>query len=63
MKSTHPTDVILTRLAEIEPAARALEESPADRKALTARVLSFADRLLDDLSARRVWSTEPGALG
>lgn len=52
---------ILRRLAEVEPAARALEETPAERRALTARVVAFADEVLDGLASRRVFTTGPGA--
>jgi len=55
------TDAILARLDELEPASRALEETPEERRALTERVVAFADRLLDDLAERRIWSREPGA--
>jgi len=52
---------ILARLAEVEGASRALEESPAQRRALTERVTGFADQMLDGLAERAVWSDEPGA--
>jgi len=55
------TASILERLAEVEPASRALEEGPAQRRALTERVVAFADQLLDGLAARRVWSEGAGA--
>ena len=61
MESTDTTSALLERLAEVEPAARALEESPEERRELTGRAVAFADRLLDELAERPVWSNEPGA--
>ena len=61
MEAIEETDRILRRLAEVEPSALALEEGPEERRALTERVCSFADDLLDGLAERRVWSREPGA--
>lgn len=55
------TESILKRLAEVEPDARALEEGPAERRALTERVVAFADDLLDGLAERPVWNQDAGA--
>ena len=41
------SDAILARLDELEPLSRALEEGPEERRALTDRVVAFADRMLD----------------
>jgi len=54
-------DAILKRLAEIEADSRALEEGPEERRALTEQVVAFADRVLDGLAEREVWSRGPGA--
>jgi len=61
MEAPVTTESILERLAQVEPASRALEEGPAERRALTARVVEFADRVLDRLAERPVWSDGPGA--
>ena len=55
------TESILARLGELEAESRALEEGPAERRALTERVFSFADDVLDGLSERRVWTRGGGA--
>ncbi len=55
------TETILARLDELEPLSRALEEEPDERRLLTERVVAFADKTLDELAGRRIWSTEPGA--
>jgi glutamate/tyrosine decarboxylase-like PLP-dependent enzyme len=55
------TDTLRKRLAEIEPASRALEEEPARRHALTERVVRFADDVLDGLATRKAWDPEGGA--
>jgi glutamate/tyrosine decarboxylase-like PLP-dependent enzyme len=52
------SDDLLRRLDELEPVSRLLEEEPEQRRALTARVVAFADRVLDELADRPVW--EPG---
>jgi glutamate/tyrosine decarboxylase-like PLP-dependent enzyme len=57
----HSTDAILTRLAELEPASRALEETPDERRALTERVVAFADDVLDGLATRPVFTSGAGA--
>ncbi len=54
-------DKIVARLDELEPHSRALEEGPDERRLLTERVIAFADKTLDELAERRIWSTEPGA--
>jgi glutamate/tyrosine decarboxylase-like PLP-dependent enzyme len=54
-------EAILARLDELEPLSRALEETPAERRALTNRVVAFADRMLDGLAERKVWNRGPGA--
>ena len=59
--TTEATTPLLDRLVEIEAAARALEETPAERRALNEHVLAFGDRFLDELAERPVWSNEPGA--
>lgn len=61
MESTDTTNSILERLAQVEPDAMALEETPEQRKILTDRVFAFADGLLDGLAQRPVWSGAPGA--
>ncbi len=61
MESTDTSSLILQRLAEIEPDALALEETPAQRKDLNDRVLAFADNFLDELADRPVWANGPGA--
>jgi len=61
MEPTAATAPILRRLAEVEAAARALEEPPAERRALTERVFEFASGLLDELAERPVWSDAAGA--
>ena len=55
------TESLLARLAEVEPAARALEESPADRRALTDKVCAVGHRILDELSERAIWDQGEGA--
>lgn len=55
------SEAILARLDELEPLSRALEEGPEERRALTDRVVAFADRMLDGLAERKVWSRGPGA--
>ncbi len=55
------SEAILARLDELEPLSRALEEGPEERRALTDRVVAFADRMLDGLAERRVWNRGPGA--
>lgn len=52
---------ILGRLAEVEPAARALEETPAARRALTERVVAFAGDVVDGLATRPVFASGKGA--
>jgi len=54
-------DSLLARLAEVEPAARSLEESPDERRALTARVTDLGHGILDDLAERRIWDRSEGA--
>ena len=54
-------EAILARLDELEPLSRALEEGPEERRALTDRVVAFADQMLDELAERRVWSRGSGA--
>ncbi|MFT5049526.1 MAG: aromatic-L-amino-acid decarboxylase [Chlamydiales bacterium] len=61
MDTLKNTDSILRRLAEVEGASLALEESAEDRRVLTERVVGFADQVLDGLAKRPVWSDEPGA--
>ena len=55
------TESILRRLAQLEPDARALEEEPGQRRALTQHVVAFADRMLDALAERPAWTDEGGA--
>lgn len=55
------TDPIEQRLDELEPTARALEETPAQRREMTARVVAFADALLDGLATRRTFTSGVGA--
>lgn len=52
---------ILARLAALEPASRALEETPAERAALNERVVAFADGVLDGLAERPVFADGAGA--
>jgi len=54
-------DELLARLAEVEPAARALEEGPTERRALTDRVTQLGHRILDHLGERDIWDSTPGA--
>lgn len=61
METEPDVDRLERRLAEVEGASRALEEGPAERRALTERVVAFADGVLDGLAERAVWSREPGA--
>ncbi len=61
MPLTDAIECILQRLKVVEPESRALEEGPDDRRALTERVVAFADDLLDGLADRAPWSREPGA--
>jgi len=49
------------RLSELEPAARALEESPAERVRITERVVAFANEMLEGLSSRKAWAPGEGA--
>ncbi len=55
------SESILNRLDELEPLSRALEEGPEERRALTDRVVAFADRMLDELAERKVWTRGSGA--
>ena len=55
------TDPLVQRLDELEPLSRALEESPAERQALTEEVVAFTDRVLDGLAERKVFTRGPGA--
>ena len=61
MRTREEPTQLLARLRELEPEARALEETPAERRRLTERVLAFTEQLLDGLAQRPVWSTEGGA--
>lgn len=61
MPTAPTTEGLLARLAELEPQSRALEEDASERRVRTDAVVAFADRVLDGLAERRVWSEEPGA--
>lgn len=51
---------LLGRLAELEPIARRLEPSPAERAALQASVGHYASAFLDSLPTRPVFEARPG---
>ena len=61
MSKADPIPSLLARLSALEDAARALEESPSQRRKLDREVSSFADKLLSELPDRPVWSSEGGA--
>jgi len=61
MDPTQSVRELRTRLDAVEPASRALEDGPEARQELNERVLGFADRMLDGLAERPVWSSGPGA--
>ncbi|MFT4538578.1 MAG: aromatic-L-amino-acid decarboxylase [Planctomycetota bacterium] len=61
MESTERIDELRARLSQIDGDARALEESPSDRQALTERVLRFTEGMLNELEERPVWDESAGA--
>ncbi len=54
-------EALLSRLAQVEPEARALEENGSERRALTEQVFGLGQRILDGLADRSVWEDSAGA--